>query len=131
MKPIEYTITDIVETGHSTFIGGSTEISVSLSSICNDFDKKRILDIIDKLDHTIITDDEVLLKFTERYFYIKRANSFLDDVWEILSFLLQEEKIDCVDETTTIKIRKGKESLKAPIKDKTQITNLIEYNAKG
>jgi hypothetical protein len=100
---MNYTISDVVETGYfaNSSKGGTLKVSISFKKRHKQF--KKVIDIIDYLDHSTITDNKKLLQFSERYFLLKkglidkssinRGNvSMLTNIINILHYFLQEDK---------------------------------------
>jgi hypothetical protein len=85
-----YKITDIVEAGHSKEIGGSVKISITFDNILPKEEKEKVLDVIDRLDHSLITDNKDFLDFTERYTLLKQSKSPLEDIVGIISSYLSD-----------------------------------------
>ena len=103
-----YKITDIVETGHWGKIGGTIEISITVKSNIPDAEQiKQFLDIIDRFDHCLITDNEESIKYSERYILIEKRGNLLLDIYHILSYFIKDYPHVYVDE---ISVKRGKET---------------------
>jgi len=75
------TITDVAEVGYLKHPGGSVKISIMLDSQLKKFEKKAILKIIDLLDHTTLSDNINITKFSDRNIILfDNDKSFLNNV---------------------------------------------------
>ncbi len=113
-----YIIKDIVETAHSKFTGGSIEIEFVFKEIIDN--PQKYLNIIDYLDHCIVTDNKKYLQFTTRYFLINSTKNFFEDLVGVLS-----EFID--DEVCSISIIRNKEKFTTDCFK----SNVVDYCIEG
>lgn len=83
-------VTDEVEIGHNKFYGGSTKISIEWNNVTLDdhvdYIREGLLEIIDKLDHSMIIDNEDAGEYYKRYFVIDKDDmkNFYNDVASII-----------------------------------------------
>jgi len=71
-----HTITEEVECGHFSDIGGTVTIGITLKNPI-DVDVDAYLDIMDSLDHCLITSSKEPVQFSQRYFLLDECNSIL------------------------------------------------------
>jgi hypothetical protein len=92
-----FTIEDVVEAGHSSFIGGSVKIKFyfkkksynklkQLPYAVNDY-----LHVIDRLDHCLISDTPALTSYCERYFLLDDCKSLYEDIISVMTYSIQFE----------------------------------------
>lgn len=105
-------ITDTVECGYfdDDEKGGTIEVSVILSGRFYKKVSKPILNIIDKLDHCILTDDEEISKVSKRYFLLEEKTNFLNDVAVCLAQMFNDEEV--FENILGVTIKLGKVQLK-------------------
>jgi len=115
-----YKITDVVEMGHGSLIGGSVSISLEFDDILDHDDKIHVLEIIDYFDHCLVTDNEALSKMSSRYFLLDKSVSIFEDIHTILFEFIKKD-IMC---TVTL----GKESFSKKLKS---YSNILKYNHEG
>ena len=108
-------VTDEVEIGHSKFCGGSTKISIIWDKISSDFMdieyyKNDLLEIIDKLDHSMIICDEDASKYYKRYFIVDEDDmkSFYIDVASIIFKYISLRYNDKTNISVAVEINKIK-----------------------
>lgn len=82
-----YQVKDIVELGHMNETGGSVKIALKFNDIVN---PEPYLELIDSLDHTIITDNTKVTTMSDRYFLLSESRSLLRDVVTVMSNLIME-----------------------------------------
>ena len=80
---MQYSITDVVEVGHSKFTGASIDVTFIWNDII-DIERFRqseipqlALKLIDCLDHALITDDERFIPHSYRHFLLDKSNDLL------------------------------------------------------
>jgi len=83
-----YQIKDIVELGHIKDTGGSVNIILHFNEIV--VDPEPYLNIIDSLDHTVITDNPNIIQMSDRHFLLDESKSFFEDVVTVVSNLISE-----------------------------------------
>lgn len=87
-------VTDVVEIGHITDMGGSTNISVTYTERQFTNEVRNLVDltkkVIDRLDHCLVTDLESDIQYTERYFLIDKATTLQEDSAFVIDKLLTE-----------------------------------------
>ena len=115
-----YRITDTVEMGHFPLTGGSIDISIELDGIPSKKKIKEILEVIDCLDHCLVSDNAAFIEFSERSFLLDKSVSLFEDVHTILYHLLKEDYV-CT-------VQLGKESYTNRLK---RSSKLLSYNHKG
>jgi len=115
-----YKLTDVVEMGHNPLIGGSIVISLEFDDILPENEKFSILEVIDYLDHCLVTDNKEMTNFSSRFFLLDKSVSLFHDIHTILYNFIQEN-YKC---TVTL----GKESF---TKELESYSKLLEYNHKG
>lgn len=115
---MQYSITDVVEVGHSKFTGASIDVTFTWNEII-DIERFRqseipqlALKLIDCLDHALITDDERFIPHSYRHFLLDKSNDLFLDIHATLFAIANiEEKFRSVFETVnSIIIKCGKES---------------------
>ena len=111
-----YKLTDIVEMGHTHYTGGSIEIGIEFDSILQEKKKKEILNIIDYLDHCLVTDNKEYIQYSARYFLLKKCNNIFTDIRDIISYFIDYK---------SIKIKLGKEEC---ILSDIKLNNILLYN---
>ena len=124
-----YTLTDEVEMGHFPYIGGTTTISMEFSEIQSKEKQKEYLDIMDRLDHCLVTDNKDLVEFSARYFLLDNSVGLLQDVHTVLAECIGEDTASAASAASivcTVKI--AKESYRAPLK---QYSKIIKCNYEG
>jgi len=82
-----YQIKDIVELGHMSQTGGSVNITLHFNSIV---EPKPYLELIDSLDHTVITTNAKLVEMSERYFLLSESKSLIEDIITVIANLVTE-----------------------------------------
>lgn len=115
-----YKLTDIVEMGHNPLIGGSIIVSIEFDTILPKEEKDRFLEIIDYLDHCLVTDNKEMSKFSARYFLLDKSISLFEDIHTVLfNFIKKDYKCS---------VSIGKETFTKKLKS---YSKLLEYNHKG
>lgn len=113
-----YKIKDTVEAGHSNLECGSIIITLGYNEILTEDDKKIALEVIDYLDHCLITDNTEMAKLSDRYFLLDKCNGILKDTAGIISNFLNFDSI-------TVEV--GKESYTTT----RTPNNIVEYSVEG
>jgi hypothetical protein len=117
-----YKITDMVETGHSKDIGGSLKISFMFDDIV---DSKQYFNIIDYLDHCLITDNEMAI-YSHRFILLNSCKNLFEDVHVILSYFLIND-----NNVKNIIVTRNKESFSLPpLPYKSTISIINKYNVR-
>lgn len=131
----KFIITDVVELGHIREVGGTVDISLIFdeSTPVTDLIRKASLSIIDHLDHTVITDTDAVLKFSERYFKINKSIDFFQDVHSVLYKLINDSDILVgVNRPTGINIKYSKFEYQAELESDINHNIIVEsYSTKG
>lgn len=117
-----YKITDVVEMGHSEYTGGSIAIEFTFGNIV---DNAVYFDIMDHLDHCLVTINPDAPKFNNRYFLLQTSNNLFDDVIGIMIYLIREKSLP---EPTTIGVGRGKEWLERSVLGDGAV--VLEYKVK-
>lgn len=113
-----FIIKDIVEVGHSEFTGGSVEIGFIFDSIPNS--TQKYFNIIDYVDHCLITTCEQFSKYSKRFFLLKHSKNLFEDINIIMSYFIDEHV-----KKISVKIDKS-EFIHKPIKSDCIITFNVE-----
>lgn len=117
-------LTEITETGYfsknSFLVGGSIKIILEIDKILSENEKNEILKIIDYLDHTLITDNKEIIKFSSRFFLLDKVTTIFQDIHTILYYFLKEPYL------CTVSL--GKESFTKRLKS---YSNLLKFNKEG
>ena len=93
-----YQIKDIVELGHIKDTGGSVIVALHFDEIVTD--PEPYLNIIDSLDHTVITDNADIVKMSDRHFLLDESKSIFEDIITVMSSLIAEHNSCSTDEHT-------------------------------
>lgn len=101
-----YKITDVVEIGHLKYTGGTIKISFLFDDIV---DNKIYFDIIDYLDHCLITDDDLMKGYSDRFIILFKCKNLFKDIHMILSYFLRND-----NKVKDIIITRGKECYSSP-----------------
>jgi len=118
-----YIIKDRVEVAHIKDIGGTVYISI----YTKDFGLvEDIRDIIDRLDHSFITDKKSSIRFSKRFFLIDKCSNIYKDIYDIIFNMLTSENI--IDRVKKIAIEYDGVIYK---KFKNPVTHIIDYNYRG
>ena len=91
-----FKVTDVVEVGYfsNDCKGGSVDISIYCNQkYYSEELKQQILQIIDKFDHCLITDNDEIIGHCKRYFKVKLSNTIFDTIMEILTELISYNNI--------------------------------------
>ncbi len=116
-----YKITEKVETGHLGQTGGSLKITLSFDDV---IDTKEYEEIVDGLDHSVITDDENVIPFSERFFLLEKCNNLFHDVHDVLSYFLFDGNVK------NIEVRLDNKTYSAP--PKVVLSNpVLKFSTKG
>ena len=100
-----YIVRDLVETGHHPGIGGTFNIGIHLNTQIDNQGKKTILDIIDRLDHCLITTSKELSDISHRYFLLDNSSGLYHDIVSVLYYLLKNTEF--IDNVLAISIEQG------------------------
>ena len=119
-----FEVSDVVETGHSKFTGGTLAISFTFDMIIPD--SEIYLKIMDTLDHCLITDNESLSFFSDRYFLLTECKNIFEDVVGIMSYLIIESNLY---QPMSIKISRRKESYSSPVVSNK--STIVSYSIEG
>ena len=87
---MKYKIFDKVECAYGLNQGGSLGIEITFDKIV---EKEYVLKIIDILDHCFITNDENLIKYSQRFILLKKNKNLFEDISFILKQFLKFKKI--------------------------------------
>jgi hypothetical protein len=93
---LTHTVSDIVEVGHTEFTGGSVTISVVAFREYDTIETKDILNMIDRLDHSLILasgDDEKLIEFSDRFWHLEHSLGLYHDIAFLIREFLVEKNI--------------------------------------
>lgn len=135
---MQYSITDVVEVGHSKFTGASIDVTFIWNDVV---DMKRFresnipqlsLKLIDCLDHALITDDERFIPHSYRHFLLDKSEDlFLDTHSTLFAIAKTEEKFQEVfNSIEDIIIKCGKESYSSKFAIVSS-QKLIKYSIEG
>lgn len=133
---MQYSITDVVEVGHSKFTGASIDVTFIWNDII-DIERFRqsgipqlALKLIDCLDHALITDDERFIPHSYRHFLLDKSNDLFLDIHSTLFAVAQKEFKSVCDSVDDIIIKFGKETYTCKFTVvRSQI--LIKYSIEG
>lgn len=133
---MQYSITDVVEVGHSKFTGASIDVTFIWNDII-DIERFRqsgipqlALKLIDCLDHALITDDERFIPHSYRHFLLDKSNDLFLDIHNTLFAVAQKEFKFVYDSVDDIIIKCGKETYTCKFAVvRSQI--LIKYSIEG
>ncbi len=133
---MQYSITDVVEVGHSKFTGASIDVTFIWNDII-DIERFRqseipqlALKLIDCLDHALITDDERFIPHSYRHFLLDKSNDLFLDIHSTLFAVAQKEFKSVYDSVDDIIIKCGKETYTCKFAVvRSQI--LIKYSIEG
>lgn len=133
---MQYSITDVVEVGHSKFTGASIDVTFIWNDII-DIERFRqsgipqlALKLIDCLDHALITDDERFIPHSYRHFLLDKSNDLFLDIHNTLFAVAQKEFKSVYDSVDDIIIKCGKETYTCKFAVvRSQI--LIKYSIEG
>jgi len=114
-----FKIKDKVEMGHNIYIGGTVSISIGYTEIQDEMKTRFVLEVIDYLDHCLVTDNDEYLKYSERYFLIKASKSIFEDIVGIIS--------NFINDFEEIEVSLGKLSYIS----KPKSIEIVSYNNKG
>ena len=82
-----YKITDVVEMGHLKFIGGTMTISLTFNDFVN---PEPYYDVIDYLDHCLVTDDPQATLLSSRHFLLDKCQESI-----VLIHILRYLEMSC------------------------------------
>lgn len=86
-------VIDTVEVGHTKFVGGTVDIKISYNSP-RDIELDKILfDIIDELDHSLISTDPDVGEVCQRYHYIPVSVDLCSDIYLVINNILNQKKL--------------------------------------
>ena len=133
---MQYSITDVVEVGHSKFTGASIDVTFIWNDVI-DIERFRqseipqlALKLIDCLDHALITDDERFIPHSYRHFLLDKSNDLFLDIHSTLFAVAQKEFKSVYDSVDDIIIKCGKETYTCKFAVvRSQI--LIKYSIEG
>ena len=117
-----YTIEDVVEVGHMPLIGGTMNIKVNFNKVPTVETKENVYQVIDYLDHCLITDNKEAIAFSERYFLLDKSVDLFSDVFTVLYNFLSHHDIQSI----TVKL--GKESFTNRL---VNFSNILDYRNEG
>ncbi len=87
-------VMDTVEVGHTKFVGGTVDIKISYNAPRNTELDKILFDIIDKLDHSLISTDPDAREVCQRYHYIPVSVDLCSDIYLVINNILNQEKVN-------------------------------------
>ncbi len=87
-------VMDTVEVGHTKFVGGTVDIKISYNAPRDTELDKILFDIIDKLDHSLISTDPDAGEVCQRYHCIPVSIDLCSDIYLVINNILNQKKID-------------------------------------
>lgn len=124
---MNFIVSDVVEMGHSKYIGGSVKIELMFDAVV---DPAPYLQIIDSLDHCLITDSAEMASYSLRHFLLKESQNLYYDVCGVITRMLSdnEKKLDSIPRT--IKVTLCKCSLTGNV-DANHYPEVLSYHLEG
>jgi hypothetical protein len=113
--------------GHSKYIGGSVKIELSFERVV---DPKLYLQIIDSLDHCVITDSEELASYSLRHFLLNESKNLYYDVCAVIRHMIKENNVSESDSPSEIKVTLCKSSFVSAL-DYSEFPQVINYHIEG
>ncbi len=124
---MKFTVSDVVEMGHSKYIGGSVKIDLTFEHVV---DPKPYLQIIDSLDHCLITDSTEMAYYSLRHFLIDESKNIFYDVCGVIKHMLKENNLSVYDTPSEITVTLCKGSLVGQT-SYTGYPTVISYHIEG
>lgn len=98
---MNFIVSDVVEMGHSKYIGGSVKIELMFDRVV---EPTLYLQIIDSLDHCLITDSAEIASYSLRHFLLAESKNLYYDVCSVISHMIKERVLKTIDRPHTIKV---------------------------
>lgn len=124
---MEFIISDVVEMGHSRFIGGSVKIDIILTQVV---DPAPYLEVIDSLDHCLITDSEEIASYSLRHFLLDESKNLYYDVCSVINYMLQRTGLSGYSNPTIV-VTLGKTSFKSGLIEHIHYPTVVNYHIEG
>lgn len=124
-----YKFNDVVEVGYlaNGNVGGSVYISIEVTKYDIEI-FKDLKTIIDKLDHTILTDKDEIISFSKRFYLLDSLENIYVDISSIIKYFLKDKEYKEYLKMVDIKIGNISYNINFDdIKDK----KIIKYRAEG
>ena len=116
-----YKIKKRIEVGHYKQIGGSVDIILTFDNI---MDTSLYEKLIDSLDHSLITDNSIMLNYSERFFLLNKCRNLLTDIHDILSYFIYNREVKNIEIEVNNKLYAAPPSILLD-------NSVLKYNIKG
>lgn len=124
---MNFIVSDVVEMGHSKYIGGSVKIELMFDRVV---DPAPYLQIIDSLDHCLITDSEEMVSYSLRHFLLKESQNLYYDVCGVICHMIREQSPKLFGLPHTIKVTLCKCSFEGNVNAQFY-SDVISYHIEG
>lgn len=124
---MNFIVSDVVEMGHSKYVGGSVKIELMFETVV---DPAPYLQIIDSLDHCLITDSEEMASYSLRHFLLKESQNLYYDVCGVIKHMITEQLPKLSGGPHTIKVTLCKCSFEGNV-DAQYYSNVVSYHIEG
>ena len=124
---MKFIVSDVVEMGHSKYIGGSVKIDLTFERVV---DPKLYLQIIDSLDHCLITDSVEMASYSLRHFLLDESKNIYYDVCAVIKHMIKENDVSTYDTPSEITVTLCKGSFVGST-SYTGYPNVSSYHIEG
>lgn len=124
---MKFIVSDVVEMGHSKYIGGSVKIDLTFDRVV---EPALYLQIIDSLDHCLITDSEEMASYSLRHFLLSESKNLYYDVCSAISHMLKERIMKVIDRPHTITVTLCKCTFEGDV-DSLSYSDVLSYHIEG